>query len=182
MAKIKITKKRRHPVIRFLKHKVLHIEDSPHKIALGMAIGLFIVPNPILGLHILMVLTLCILFKANKFVAITSTCIHNVFTLVLIYYPTYLVGWAVCNVFSQRSLLGRTQIVELFSPSNFASGVFRKEYWAHFWELTKGIGLELWVGSFVVGTAVAIISYGLCYYVVKKHRGKNPHRRFAAHS
>ncbi|MCD4831817.1 MAG: DUF2062 domain-containing protein [Anaerohalosphaeraceae bacterium] len=170
----------RHPIVRFLKHKVLHVEDSPHKIALGVAIGIFIVPNPLFGLHIAIVLGLCFLLKANKIAAIASTFVNNIFTLVLIYYPTYLLGWAVCSIFFERpTLLNRTQIVELFSPGNFVSGLFRKEYWMQFWELMKQIGPELWIGSFVAGGIGAIVSYLVCLYIVRGHRAKSPHRRYA---
>jgi uncharacterized protein (DUF2062 family) len=51
MAKIK-----RNKLIRFLEYKILHIEDTPHKISLGVALGLFIAWSPLLGLHFLQII------------------------------------------------------------------------------------------------------------------------------
>ncbi|MBW8035386.1 MAG: DUF2062 domain-containing protein, partial [Planctomycetes bacterium] len=59
------------PLIHFITHKILHVDDSPNRIALGAAIGLFIAWTPAVGLHTLIVLAITSLTKANKFVAVT---------------------------------------------------------------------------------------------------------------
>ena len=61
--------------------KILHIDDSPHKISLGLAIGLFIAWTPLLGLHILLVIALTMLLRANKFAALVSVWVSVIFSL-----------------------------------------------------------------------------------------------------
>jgi uncharacterized protein (DUF2062 family) len=182
MTKIGITKKKKSRLLRFLEYKILHIEDSPHKIALGLAIGLFVAWTPLLGVHILLVIALAMLLRANKFAALVSVWVSNVFTFFIIYYPNYLVGRAVCGIFVNYNDMNKEQISVLFSglfkPANIIIGIFTKQYWLKFWDLTKSIGLELWIGGFAIGGLVAVGAYIICYSLIRKRRAKNPHRRF----
>ena len=179
---ISVARKRKHPILRYLEYKIVHIDDSPAKIALGLAIGLFVAWTPLLGLHILIVLALAVLLRANKFVALTSVWVSNVFTFAIIYYPAYLLGRAVCSVFPYQSRLSSQEVSEafnkLFAPTNILTGFFTKDYWRQFWSLTKTIGPELWLGCFLLGGLVALVASLICYKLVKNHRAKSPHRRY----
>ncbi|MDD5011210.1 MAG: DUF2062 domain-containing protein [Phycisphaerae bacterium] len=177
-----MAKKRKHPILRYIEYKIIHIEDSPVKIALGLAIGLFVAWTPLLGLHILIVLALAVLFRANKFIALTSVWVANVFTFAIIYYPSYLLGRYILNIFIPEKIMSSEQITEafntLFSPSNILTGFFTKDYWRQFWMLSKTIGPELWLGGFIIGGLVALIASLICYKIVKNHRVNSPHRRY----
>lgn len=179
---ISVARKKRSKIVRFLEYKILHIDDSPHKIALGLAIGLFIAWTPLLGLHILLVIALSILLRANKFAALVSVWVSNIFTFAFIYYPSYLVGRAICDIFPRHRIMSGEQVSasfnELFAPMNMLTGFFTKEYWREFVMLLKEIGPELWIGCFIVGGLVAVSAYVICYNIVKFHRTKNPHRRY----
>jgi uncharacterized protein (DUF2062 family) len=175
-------KKRKNKFLRFLEYKILHIDDTPHKIALGLAIGLFIAWTPLLGLHLLIVIFLSMLLRANKFAGLVSVWVSNVFTFFIIYYPSYLVGRTVCEVFVRNEDMSEEQVSEifnrLFAPANIITDIFTKQYWIQFWDLTKSIGLELWIGGFIIGGLVAVCSYVICYNLIMSHRVKNPHRRY----
>ncbi len=182
MTKIIIKKRSKYQCYRFLEYRVLHIEDSPHKIALGIALGLFIAWTPLLGLHILLVIALSMLLRANKFAALVSVWASNVFTFAIIYYPSYLLGNFICDILPHHKGLSDQQVSslfnKLFAPMNMLTGFYTKEYWSHFWTLLKDIGPELWIGCFVMGGLIAVISYLICYKVIMFHRAKNPHRRY----
>ena len=177
MAKIK-----RNKLFRYFEYKVLHIDDSPHKIALGLAIGLFVAWTPLLGLHIILAIALTMLLRANKFAALVSIWVSNVFTFFIIYYPCYIVGKIVMGVFSPHDSMSKQQVSDalnkLFSPGNILTGFYSSEYWKHMLTLLKSIGPELWVGCFLVGSIVAVISYLVCYKLILNHRIKSPHRRY----
>jgi hypothetical protein len=177
-----IRKKRKHKILRYLEYKILHIEDSPHKISLGLALGLFIAWTPLLGLHIFMAIAMSVLLKANKFAALVSIWVSNVFTFAIIYYPAYVVGRVICNIFAMHGNPNEEQASqifgELFKPANVMAGIFSKAYWSRFWTLTKSIGPELWIGCTIVGLAVAVGGYIICYTMIKNHRAKTPHRRY----
>jgi uncharacterized protein (DUF2062 family) len=177
-----MAKRKKSNIIRFLEYRILHIGDSPHKIALGLAIGLFIAWTPLLGVHILLVIALAMLLQANKFAALVSVWVSNIFTFAFIYYPNYLVGRVVCGFFPRQNIIEKEQVSvifnKLFSPANILTGFYTKEYWKQFWILTKTIGPELWIGGFVLGGLVAVGSYMICYSLIRSHRTKNPHRRY----
>jgi hypothetical protein len=181
MGKI-VRNKRKHKILRYLEYKILHIEDSPHKISLGLALGLFIAWTPLLGLHILMALAASVILRANKFAALVSIWVSNVFTFAIIYYPAYFVGRFFYQHFAPNKSLGKEQVSqifsELFKPANVMAGIFSKAYWARFWTLTKSIGPELWIGCTILGVLAAIGGYVICYTMIKNHRAKNPHRRY----
>jgi uncharacterized protein (DUF2062 family) len=177
VAKVKSNK-----LFRYLEYKVLHIDDTPHKIALGLALGLFIGWTPLIGLHILLAIVFSTLLRANKFAAFVSIWISNVFTFFIIYYPAYLFGSFLFNIFAPGRALSHQQVTDalnkLLSPGNMLTEFLTKEYWQHFWTLSKTIGPELWIGCTVIGTVVAVCAYFACIKIIKSHRAKNPHRRY----
>ena len=178
-------RKSRHPVVRFLKYRVLHIDDSPHRIALGLAIGLFIAFSPMVGVHLPLVIILALLLKANKFTAITSVWVCNIFTMVFIFYPSYLVGWLICNSFHGAEALTPGQVGgmfrEIFSFSSLMNAFYQSHFWIELWELFKAIGVELAVGGTILGAIAALAAYFGCLGFIKWHRKSNPHKRFGKH-
>ena len=179
-------RKSRHPVVRFLKYRVLHIDDSPHRIALGLAIGLFIAFLPVFGVRLPMVVFMALLLRANKFTAVTSVCVcNNIFTLPFISYPSYLVGWIICNSLHGDEALRPGQVGgmfrEIFSFSSMLSVFYQSRFWVELWGLFKAIGLELTVGGIILGTIAALAGYFGGLNFIKWHRKFNPHKRFEKH-
>ncbi|MEN6386662.1 MAG: DUF2062 domain-containing protein [Phycisphaerales bacterium] len=169
-------------LFRYFEYKILHIDDSPHKIALGLAIGLFMAWSPLMGLHIILAVALSFLLRANKFSAFVSVWVSNVFTFFIIYYPSYLLGRFILSFFAPAGRLSSQEVLSslrnLFSFENFIKAFYSADYWKEFWLLSKTIGLELWIGCTIIGSIVAVISYFICVKVIKSHRAKNPHRRY----
>lgn len=122
------------------------------------------------------------LLRANKFAALVSVWVSNVFTFAIIYYPAYLVGKVICDIFPHHRVLSGEQVSisfnKLFAPMNMLTGFYKEEYWSQFWILLKKIGPELWIGCFLMGSLVAISAYVICYNIIMSHRAKNPHRRY----
>ena len=71
----------------FIVHKVLRLDDTPHRIALGVAIGFFVTWTPTIGIQMILVVALATLLKANKLVGVPFVWISNPFTIVPIYGP-----------------------------------------------------------------------------------------------
>ena len=178
-------RKSRYPIVRFFKYRVLHIDDSPHRIALGLAIGLFVAFSPIVGVHLPLVIIFAMLLRANKFTALTSVWVCNIFTMAFIYYPSYLVGWAICGIFRETQAHTPGEVGEmfakLFSFSSIMSVFYESRFWVSLWNMFKAIGLELTIGGTILGTAAAVAGYFGCIHFIKWHRKLNPHKRFEKH-
>lgn len=148
---------------RFLIHRVLHADDPPHNLALGMAIGVFVTFTPTIGAQMSLVVFLAWLFRANKVVGVPLVWITNPATIVPIYYPCYVVG---------RVLLGEPEIGLAWwqelrhpPPGFFAATHF---YWSRMLEIAE----PLWLGCVVVSLVLAIITYYVVYFGVRWYRLK----------
>ncbi|TFH27625.1 MAG: DUF2062 domain-containing protein, partial [Myxococcales bacterium] len=76
-------------------HNILHLDDTPHRIAWGVFIGAMIAFTPTLGLQIMLYLPVAALLRANKLSGIPVLFISNPFTAVPLYYATWSLGAAI---------------------------------------------------------------------------------------
>jgi len=167
------------PVIRFTKYRVLHIDDSPHRIAMGVAIGLFTAWLPPLWFHIIFVLIVAAILRANKFVALTFIWASNPFTFIPIYYPNYLLGRAILGWLRNGQRLGASDIAAMFENFTFSkilTGIHTAEFWSQLGSLTVQVGFEMTVGGVIIGSCLALISYFATSKLVRWYRTKHPHR------
>ncbi len=158
-------------VRRFLLHSVLHADDPPSRLALGAAIGMFVTFTPTFGFQMLLVVFAAWLFRANKTVGLPIVWISNPATVVLIYYPCYVVG---------LTLLGREPIDSQWwselrtPPAGWWPAV--EFYWTQLLE----VATPLWLGCLVVATCTAIPTYYLVYHVIRIYRLRRMDRPRAA--
>ncbi|MBW8001912.1 MAG: DUF2062 domain-containing protein [Planctomycetes bacterium] len=169
--------------LRFLKLHILHADDSPHRIALGAALGLFVAFLPLFGFHMLLVLALCFALRANKLIAVIFVWVSNPFTIIPIYYPSYLLGKRVLNFFhyttdAQLSSDQMRQIFAQFTSSSAFTHLLSIQFWKDIFEFLWYKGFELWVGATLAGTTVAIIGYFVTSRIIIWYRKNNPRRRF----
>ena len=61
---------------------ILKIKESPRRIALAFALGVFIGISPFLGLHYISAFFLAWLFRLNKLVAVVGVSVNNPWTIV----------------------------------------------------------------------------------------------------
>ncbi|HNX26739.1 MAG TPA: DUF2062 domain-containing protein [Phycisphaerae bacterium] len=145
----------------FLVHRVLSLDDTPHRIALGVAIGIFVTWTPTIGIQMALTVALCFLFRANKLVGVPFVWISNPVTIVPVYYPNYVVG---CWMLGKKA-----------DAWNLIEQAF--QFNGGWWDTTVNwftsimkIFWELWLGSIIVGGALGIISYFVIYWLVVQYR------------
>jgi hypothetical protein len=160
---------------RFIIYRVLSLDDTPHRIALGVGIGFFVTWTPTIGLQMLLIVALSTLLKANKFVGVPFAWISNPLTLVPVYGPNFLVGrWVLGGGYSWKEFthaIGKVLGPELSWIGKVGA------WWSAMWEVFG----PLWVGSIFVGALLGAIVYALTYYGVIKFRRHLHHRREASH-
>ena len=146
---------------RFFIYRVLHVDDTPHRIALGVAIGIFVTWTPTIGLQMVLTVALAWLLRANMLVGVPFVWISNPLTLLPIYGTNTVVGaWLVGN--------GTDCWGKIAAATQFRGGLIAQmQAW---WEATWEIFWPLWLGSIIVGLTLGAILYPLTYYLVIAYR------------
>ncbi len=81
---------------RFFIYRVLHVDDTPHRIALGVAVGIFVAWTPTFGLQMILTVLLATLLRGNKLVGLPFVWISNPVTAWPIYFKmNYPLGKAI---------------------------------------------------------------------------------------
>ena len=168
------------PVLRFIKTRILHIDDSPDRIARGIAIGLFTAYLPLFGLHIILALLLAAILRANKVMAILFVWVSNPFTAAFIYYPCYKVGRLFMGFFKYEQEISPDQVTEMlniFSVHVVITQLFTAEFWRQVATVFTVIGLETLVGGILIGLVVAKIGYWTALNIINRYRKRKSDRR-----
>lgn len=145
--------------------KLLSLRDTPHAVAGGAAIGIFIGFTPLFGIKTLLSLGLAYLLRCNPIAAVIAVSLHDV---IIPFWPfllkvEYDIGaW----------ILGRFQ--ELPPKPDIHHFRFQDMLkWTTFFH----VGLPLLVGSLFVSAPAAVLSYTgmlrLLQYRERKHRERS---------
>ena len=132
----------------FLIERVLGVHDTPHRIALGVAVGMFAAWMPLIGCQLILTLLLATILRANKVVGLPFVFISNPFTAWL-YIPNYLLGhW----------LLGgqREDVWKLLGRIDASCWTERFTIWI---DAMAGAFGQLLLGSFIIALLLAVGSY-----------------------
>jgi uncharacterized protein len=146
--------------------KILMLDDTPHSIALGTAIGMWIAMTPTVGVQMVLVLIVSFLtrwfFRFNTFAAVLTVYVSNPFTIVPIYYFNYWVGtWFV------DGSVGYEEFSNILTYDGFA------EWWETVVQLFVDIGWPLILGSLIVATSCAIPTYPTMLWMVKRYKSQS---------
>jgi len=146
----------------FVVHNILHADDPPHRMALGVGFAMFVTFTPTIGFQMGLVFAICWLFGGNKLVGLPLVWISNPATIVPIYYPCLWVG---------EALLGQSHRNFAWFKTMFSGA---PEEWlpkiSFFGNALKDIALELWLGCIVIGGVLGVISYFVTYQMVYSYR------------
>lgn len=152
----------------FCVYRVLHADDPPHRLALGIAIGVFVTFTPLIGFQMVLSVFLAWLLRANKIVGVPIVWLSNPFTMIPIYYPCYVVGCKVTGtpVVSDdwRSIQGDWQQL-LQEPTT--RWVDKVRFW---WDSLVDFMGPLWVGCMVVAAVSGVLAYYISLYTIHNYR------------
>ncbi len=149
---------------------VLHLSDTPHRIAIGSAAGLFVMPLPIPGQVILGPL-LARLVGGNLVASIPWTWVNNPFTVLFFVYGQYRLG-----------LLFVSGVGEVMSFDALGALIDRlqampwREALSHGVEVLGDVLAPLAVGTAVAGVLFAVLGYLLIYRLVVVGQRKKKNR------
>lgn len=139
------------PVREFYRQYVINSNDSNIKLALSVALGLFIGVAPIWGWQILTTLGLSHIFKLNKFVAVTVSNISLPPMLPFIIFVSYILGGWIPGAKTDNLTFSSA-----FNLDRIADNL-----------------IQYVIGSFILGTLLAMVFGTLTYILLKFFRKHN---------
>ena len=148
--------------------KLLQLDDTPHSIALGAALGMFITFTPTVGIQVLIVLILSMVVRFNRFAAIVLIYLSNPVTIIPIYYADYVIGLFVQG----ESGLSLEEFGLLWDQSVITAG--EVGFWGATQVLFKSLGTDviipMFIGGGVLGGFVGVVTYPLTLSWVERYR------------
>ena len=153
--------------IRFL----LQAEGSPESLAVAFALGVFLGFSPLLGLHTLLGLALAVAFRLNKLVVLLGVYLNNPWVILPFYGLSFLLGIQLTGAPDGAAPLD--QLTDRLAAIGFTT-LLQADFWswaASQWELL----IPFFVGSFALCTAMALASYPLTLYILRRFKPSGGH-------
>jgi len=140
----------------------MDLDDSPGKIALSFAIGVFIAFSPLLGTHLIMVFMIILIFRVSKVAILTGALINNPWTIV----PMYTTGTFLGFIILRQPLAKFPK----FSLSDFSS-------LPDFFDKFKIILYPYLIGCTVLGLIAAMIGFFIVRFIFRKKQNPSLKKR-----
>ncbi|MEE9611593.1 MAG: DUF2062 domain-containing protein [Desulfatiglandales bacterium] len=137
--------------IRHILKQLMNEHDSPRRLSLAIGIGIFIGTLPFYGVHIWLGLLVAVIARFNKLAIILGTQIS------MPWFAPFLIAGSI--EIGELVLYGQFLKIDIpsFQSENFVPFLFPLLYsWL--------------IGSLILGTLLAFISYGLSLFFIKKWR------------
>lgn len=139
---------------------VLHLSDTPHRVAIGSAAGLFVMPLPIPG-QVILGPVLAKLVGGNLVASIPWTWVNNPFTVLFFIYSQYRLGLLfVSGVGEVMSFQALGSLIERLQTMPWRDAL------SHGVEVLGDVLAPLAVGTVVAAVLYAVPGYLLIYRLV----------------
>ncbi|WP_342641902.1 DUF2062 domain-containing protein [Rhodoligotrophos ferricapiens] len=157
----------------YIWHRIARISESPHRIALGIASGVFVSFTPFLGFHILLAALIALIIKGHVLASAFGTLIGNPVTFPMIWIGSYNLG---------IKLLGRvpSETVTVTWPPDVSGPMLESSArtWHDLWHVVEPVLLPMTVGGCLLGLAFATLSYYITRVGVAAYQSRRRELRF----
>lgn len=150
--------------LQYLGHRVRRIPDTPHRIALGCASGIFVSFTPFFGLHLILAIVVARLVRGNIFASLIGTLVGNPATFPFI---------ASVSLWLGRRILGYgatgrdfSRVSDAFAQA--ATGIWHstlavfgagESEWSNLLPFVRDVFWPYFVGGLLPGLAAAVAGY-----------------------
>jgi hypothetical protein len=174
--------------VSYVVHRLRRLPDAPHKIARGVAVGVFVSFTPFFGFHFVFAAVFAFLLQGNILASLLATFVGNPLTFPIIATVSLELGnWMlgtpggiplpqVFAAFSQASVELWMNFKAIFTPEINHWDRLADFFWQVFWPYL--------VGGLIPGIIASIVAYMLALPAVsayQKRRVKKLRSRFGKH-
>jgi hypothetical protein len=146
---------------RALLRSILMLDDTPHSVALGTAIGMFIGMTPTVGIQMIIVMVMAFLtrppFSFNRVAAVLTVYVTNPLTFIPIYWFNYQVGTRFIP--SDVSYDDFVEIVQFDSHEKWSERAM---------SLITDLGAPLLVGCLLVAIVSSVLTYPTMRWLLRR--------------
>ncbi|MEM6961310.1 MAG: DUF2062 domain-containing protein [Myxococcota bacterium] len=155
--------------------RVFGLRDTPHRIALGVALGLMIAFTPTLGVQIALYLFFATLLGANRFSGMPLLFISNPISAVPFYYFCWSVGSYCLNFGLPESGAEGAVVTSIGTLVDHKLGtqIWTPSFWTQLGSALLSLSTELWVGSMLLGVCTGLPGYFLSRWAVGAYRARS---------
>jgi uncharacterized protein (DUF2062 family) len=137
----------------------LRLDDPPHRIALALAVGVFISCTPFWGFQTLLAVVVATLLRLNRAATVAGAWLNLPWFAPFVYAASIKVGEALLPA-------GRAVATPLTHLVRQPGGLS----WPSVREWLHGVSIALLLGSVVVGAAAAVVTYVVAFGLIVRHR------------
>lgn len=145
---------------------IFKVKDTPHRIALAFAVGVFMGISPLLGLHYIGAFILAWFFRLNKLVAMVGVSVNNPWTIVPI--STFCV-WFGAKLVGIKQILPEIDWHNV-TLMNIMSKLSDVDNFIYIIKELMPLIISFFVGSFVICTVTAVISYFIIQILIVRYK------------
>ena len=160
--------------VRYVMHRLQRLPYPPHRIARGVAAGVFVCFTPFFGFHFLLAATVAIILQGNILASILATFFGNPLTFPIIATLSIELGnW----MLGYGAGIPLPEIVQAFSDASLEiwaniTAIFTSEvaHWNRLDQFFHRVFLPYLVGGLIPGVIVSVIMYSLSRPVIAAYQ------------
>ena len=130
-------------------HALLHLDDPPWRIALALAVGVFIGCTPFWFFQTLLALAIAALFRLNKAATVTGAWLNLPWFAPFIYGAALKIGTLMVPGHDAAATEAVTRLLAGHEPLD----------WREALEMLRGTSITLLAGTTIVGAVAATVTY-----------------------
>jgi len=158
MAAAALTRVRRAVVARL--GAVLRLDDPPWRVALALAVGVFISCTPFWGLQTLLSLAVATICRLNRAVTVTGAWLNLPWFAPLVYGFALRIGAFVVPDLHGADIAEIAELVQMSSALSAGDMI----------ELLRNVSLALLIGTVAVGAVAGAFTYVAAFVLLKRRR------------
>lgn len=169
--------------IEYIGHRVKRLPDTPHKISLGFACGVFVSFSPVFGLHFLYAALCAMIVRGNILAAFLGTFVGNPLTFPFIAAISYRMGRAMLGFRKDEAEVVSLKEAMMSGMHGFWHSVksifgFGPARWHEVGEFFANVFVPYFVGGIFPGLFAGIICYFLSRPLVAAYQKRRKARLF----
>ena len=160
--------------VSYMMHRLRRLPDPPHRIARGIAVGVFVCFTPFYGFHFILATALVLLLQGNILASIIATFFGNPLTFPIIAIVSVDMGSWMLGLPGGMQLPG---IITAFSNASVElwanlSAIFTDEltHWDRLHWFFRMVFMPYLVGGIIPGIVSGTIAYSISHRVISRYQ------------